>query len=127
VDTTLPPGYPQEWEADTILSDGRTAHVRPILPSDAQGITDLHARLSPETIYFRFFTPLPKLSEAMLARFVHVDYLDRMAFVAEVGSQLVAVARYDRTPGQPIAEVAFLVDDAHQKKKKKKNKKKKKV
>lgn len=110
----LPTGYPRQWEADTILSDGRTAHVRPILPSDAQGITDLHARLSPETIYYRFFTPLPKLSEAMLARFVHVDYLDRMAFVAEVGDQLVAVARYDRTPGQPIAEVAFLVDDAHQ-------------
>jgi acyl-CoA synthetase (NDP forming)/RimJ/RimL family protein N-acetyltransferase len=106
--------YPTNWESDTILSDGRTVHLRPIAPSDADGILELHARLSPATVYYRFFTPMPQLSEAMLKRFVNVDYQDRMAFVAEYRGHLIAVARYDRIPGNPVAEVAFLVDDAHQ-------------
>ncbi|WP_298385005.1 GNAT family N-acetyltransferase [Ferrimicrobium sp.] len=106
--------YPVNWESDTILSDGRTVHLRPIAPTDADGIRELHARLSPATVYYRFFTPMPELSEAMLQRFVNVDYQDRMAFVAEYRGHLIAVARYDRIPGNPVAEVAFLVDDAHQ-------------
>ncbi|WP_298210698.1 GNAT family N-acetyltransferase [Ferrimicrobium sp.] len=106
--------YPASWESDTILSDGRTVHLRPIRPSDAEGITELHARLSPATVYYRFFTPMPRLSEPMLNRFVNVDYQDRMAFVADYRGHLIAVARYDRIPGNPVAEVAFLVDDAHQ-------------
>ncbi|MHB8189895.1 MAG: bifunctional acetate--CoA ligase family protein/GNAT family N-acetyltransferase [Ferrimicrobium sp.] len=111
---TDPPNYPKMWESDTILSDGRTVHLRPIRPDDADGITRLHARLSPETIYYRFFTPLPKLQPAMLERFVTLDYVDRMALVAELREELIAVARYDRLTGTPTAEVAFLVDDAHQ-------------
>nr|MDA8207806.1 GNAT family N-acetyltransferase [Actinomycetota bacterium] len=106
--------YPYKWETDTILSDGRTVAIRPIKPSDAGRIEAFHGRLSPESIYFRFFTPMPKLSEAMLSRFVNVDYVDRMALVALLGDVIIAVARYDRLPGSGTAEVAFLVDDAHQ-------------
>ncbi len=106
--------YPYKWETDTILSDGRTVAIRPIKPSDADRIEAFHGRLSPESIYFRFFTPMPKLSEAMLSRFVNVDYVDRMALIALLGDVIVAVARYDRLPGSGTAEVAFLVDDAHQ-------------
>ena len=103
-----------------VLSDGRTVHLRPIKPSDSDAINALHHRLSDETIYLRFFGPLPNLSPVMLARFVNVDYQNRMALVAELGDQLIGVARYDRLPspsGQPgdtEAEVAFLIDDAHQ-------------
>lgn len=107
-------GYPANWESDTILSDGRTVHLRPIRPDDSEGIIKLHSRLSPTTVYYRFFTPMPQLSDSMLSRFVNVDYQDRMAFVADYRGMLIAVARYDRIPGNPVAEVAFLVDDAHQ-------------
>lgn len=112
--TGLPDGYPANAEADVVLSDGGTVHVRPIRPGDAERVADLHHRLSTETIYLRFFTPLPSLSPAMLQRFVNVDYNDRMALVAELGQEIVAVARYDRLPGQDAAEVAFVVDDAQQ-------------
>jgi acyl-CoA synthetase (NDP forming)/RimJ/RimL family protein N-acetyltransferase len=112
--STLPPAYPGSWESDIVASDGRTVHVRPIRPDDRDAIRRLHARCSPETIYYRFFTPLPELSEEMLERFTVVDYEDRMAFVAEWGTELIAVARYDRLAGSAEAEVAFLVDDAHQ-------------
>jgi acyl-CoA synthetase (NDP forming) len=50
----------------------------------------------------------------MLHRFVNVDYTDRLALVAELGEDIIAVARYDRLAGQDAAEVAFVVDDAHQ-------------
>jgi acyl-CoA synthetase (NDP forming)/GNAT superfamily N-acetyltransferase len=106
--------YPTQWEADVVLSDGGTVHVRPVRPDDDVNIQDLHSRLSADTIYFRFFTPLPVLSPDLLRRFVNVDYEDRMALVAELNSQLVAVARYDRLPGSDEAEVAFVVEDAHQ-------------
>ncbi len=109
-----PFSYPSKWESDIVLSDGGTVAVRPIKPTDAPRIEALHARLSPESIYFRFFTPLPRLTDAMLTRFVNVDYVDRMAMVALLGDEIIAVARYDRLPGKGTAEVAFLVDDAHQ-------------
>ena len=52
----------------------------------------------------------------MLERFVNVDYVDRLALVAELGDQLIGVARYDRLPDRPTgrqsdgaeAEVAFV-------------------
>ncbi len=109
-----PGAYPEEWESDLVLADGRTAHFRPITPEDADGIDALYSRLSKETIYYRFFAPLPRLAPEMLTRFVTVDYVDRMAFIALEGDDIIAVARYDRIPGTAEAEVAFLVDDVHQ-------------
>lgn len=102
------------WETDVVLADGGTVKIRPILPSDADLIVQLHSSLSPETIYLRFFSVIPKLSDSLLKRFVNVDYTDRMAFVAFLRDSIIAVARYDRLPGRSEAEVAFLVSDAHQ-------------
>ena len=105
--------YPDHWEADVVLSDGGTAHLRPIAPSDAELLQAFHARLSPESIYFRFFAPYPRLSPRDIARFTTVDYDNRVALIATIGGEMVAVVRYDRiTPDE--AEVAFLVEDAHQ-------------
>jgi acyl-CoA synthetase (NDP forming)/GNAT superfamily N-acetyltransferase len=109
-----PDNYPLRWAVDVVLSDGGTVHVRPIVPDDAPLIEALHNRLSAETVYLRFFTPLPHLSPQLLDRFVNVDYVDRMALVSVLGDDIVAVARYDRLPGTDEAEVAFVVDDAHQ-------------
>ena len=106
--------YPSRVEADVVLSDGGTVRIRPIRPDDASGIEALHERLSTDTIYYRFFSPLPRLGANLLDRLVHVDYVDRLALVAELGDQLIAVARYDVTAGSHDAEVAFVVEDAHQ-------------
>jgi acyl-CoA synthetase (NDP forming)/GNAT superfamily N-acetyltransferase len=106
--------YPAELEADVVLSDGGTVHVRAIRPDDAPQIEALHSRLSAETIYLRFFSPLRRLSPQMLERFTHVDYEDRLALIAQLGDDIIGVARYDRLPGTAEAEVAFVVDDRHQ-------------
>lgn len=106
-------GYPAELERDAVLGDGTPVHIRPIRPSDAGGLVAFHARLSPETVYGRFFSPRPALSEQEVARFTMLDYHDRFALVATAGDAIVGVARFDRHTSD-AAEVAFVVDDAHQ-------------
>ncbi|MFD0854198.1 GNAT family N-acetyltransferase, partial [Actinomadura adrarensis] len=108
-------GYPDHWEADVVLTDGGTAHLRPIRPQDADLLRAFHARLSPESIYYRFFSPRPRLSEREIAHFTNVDYDRRVALIATIGGAMVAVVRYDQLNDRPgTAEVAFLVEDAHQ-------------
>ena len=107
-------GDPRSWEADVVLSDGGTVHLRPIRPDDAERLAAFHSRLSKETVYNRFFAYRPALSEADLARFTQVDQRDRVALVATLQGDLVGVVRYDRRPASGDAEVAFVVEDAHQ-------------
>ena len=106
--------YPAEWEADVVLSDGGTVHVRPVRPSDADRLVAFHGRLSHQSVYYRFFSPRPRLSQDDVVRFTTVDYDDRMALVALLGDDLIGIASYDRWPGRREAEVAFTVDDEHQ-------------
>ncbi len=108
------PKPPPHWEADIVAADGGTVHLRPICPEDADGLTGLMDRSSDQTRYYRFFGPMKRLSEKDLHRFTHVDHVDRVAFVVLLGEQVIAVGRFDRYPGTDDAEIAFLVEDAHQ-------------
>jgi len=112
---TRPDTYPEWWEADVVLRDGSLAHVRPILPTDADRLRRFHAGQSAESIYLRFFAPLKSLSDKDVARFTQVDYDWRVALVATVGGEIIGVARYDRLDAE-AAEVAFHISDAHQNK-----------
>ena len=107
------PAYPAHREADVVLRDGGTAHLRPITPSDAAALQEFHVAQSPESIYLRFFAPLPRLSDRDLARFTTVDHVERVAFVVTVGGRIIGVGRYDRVAPRE-AEVAFNISDAHQ-------------
>jgi acyl-CoA synthetase (NDP forming)/RimJ/RimL family protein N-acetyltransferase len=109
----LPAGYPGEWDADVVLADGGTVRIRPIRPDDAPRLVDFHALQSPESIYFRYFSPHPRLNDEEVAHLTHVDYVDRMAFVVLRDDALIGVGRYDRWPLRSEAEVAFFVDDRH--------------
>ncbi|MDV6014478.1 GNAT family N-acetyltransferase [Haloechinothrix sp. LS1_15] len=113
-DSTDPYDYPRHWEADVVLADGGTVRLRPIVPDDADRIVALHSRLSERTRYFRYFGAYPRIPPRDLTRFTVVDHHDRVALVAALGSEIVAVGRYERLEGGPLAEVAFVVDDAHQ-------------
>lgn len=109
-----PEGYPKRWEADVVLADGATVRVRPIRPDDAERLVSFHSRQSSESIYFRYFSPRPRLSDKDVQRFTTVDYHHRMAFVAILADEVIGVARYDRDPSRDDAEVAFFTDDRHQ-------------
>jgi acyl-CoA synthetase (NDP forming)/RimJ/RimL family protein N-acetyltransferase len=106
--------YPKEWEADVVLSDGGTVHLRPIVPSDADALLAFHGRMSARTRYLRYFGAYPQIPPRDLERFTTVDHHDRVAFVALLGDDIVAVARYERIDHGPTAEVAFVVEDRHQ-------------
>lgn len=108
------PEHPVEsWEADVLLKDGRVAQIRPILPSDAEKFVEFYDRVSAESKYFRFFAPYPKLSDRDVERFTTVDHDRRVAFVITQQDDIIAVGRYDAIDSDE-AEVAFLVEDAHQ-------------
>lgn len=104
---------PTHWEADVILRDGRTAHIRPIHDDDEALLVEFYARVSDESKYYRFFSPMPKLSERDVRRFTHVDHRDRVALVMILQGRMIAVGRYDVVAARE-AEVAFLVEDQHQ-------------
>ncbi|HET7388079.1 MAG TPA: GNAT family N-acetyltransferase [Nocardioidaceae bacterium] len=126
--------YPQHWEADVLLRDGLVAHLRPIIADDRERLVEFYEQVSAESKYLRFFAPMPRLSEADVERFTHVDHHDRVALVLTVATRIIAVGRFDRlppanpthlSPANPThlpaaegnlveAEVAFLVQDAHQ-------------
>lgn len=111
--TTAPTAYPEHWEADVVLRDGRTAHLRPISGDDGPALVRFYEGVSEQSKYYRFFAPMPRLSEKDVHRFTHVDHHDRVAFVLTVAEQIIGVGRYDVVrPGD--AEVAFLVQDKHQ-------------
>ena len=105
--------YPGRWEADVVLADGGTAHVRPIVAEDGDRWSRFISQLSPRTVYFRFFTEHPQLGPAEREHFTNVDHVGRVAFLALLGDEIVGVGRYDRIPGSLVAEVAFVVADEH--------------
>jgi GNAT superfamily N-acetyltransferase len=89
--------------------------TRPVRPDDEARFRRLWPRLSRDTVYRRFHAPIHRLPAATVRRLVEVDHDRREAVVAEVGDEVVAVARYDRSPGDPsTAEFALLVEDAWQ-------------
>jgi acetate---CoA ligase (ADP-forming) len=105
--------YPADREADVVLRDGTTVHVRPVRPDDGPAIRAFLEAVSPESIGFRFFgTPNINWTTAWA---VDVDYADRFGLVVETGSTraIVAHAVYIRIDATR-AEVAFLVSDAWQ-------------
>src|SRR2546430_537900 len=103
-------------DADVLLADGSTVHIRPIEPEDAGKIVELHSRLSMRTRYLRYFSPYPRIPDRDLQRFVHVDHRDREALVvSSADGDLIAVGRYERLgPDADDAEVAFVVEDSYQ-------------
>ncbi|NKE08924.1 MULTISPECIES: GNAT family N-acetyltransferase [Kocuria] len=107
-------GYPAHWEADVVLRDGATAHLRPVTPDDQDALLEMFHGQSENTIYLRFFSHKTTLTKRELERYTTVDHKDRVAFVIMLGGSMIGIGRYDRTEKPRDAEVAFLISDAHQ-------------
>jgi GNAT superfamily N-acetyltransferase len=86
--------------------------TRPVQDDDLARFARLWPRLSMETRYRRFHSPVHRLPMDLVHRLVHVDHDAREAVVALVGGEVVGVARYDRSPADPTeAEFAIVVED----------------
>ena len=123
------------FDARTIeLRDGTKLHLRPIVPEDEPLLHEAVASMSERTVYFRFFSPIKRMSDALAHRLAVVDYHDRFAIVATTHrpngnaisgrgqrvvdglapQRIVGVARYDRARDTEVAEVALAVIDEFQ-------------
>jgi len=101
------------------LGDSTVVHVRPIVPDDEPRLHEAVAAMSERTVYFRFFSPLKRLPDALAHRLAVVDYQDRFAIVATTHKptgreRIVGVARYDRVASTDVAETAVAVIDEFQ-------------
>ena len=102
------------------LADGEPLLIRAIRPDDKEALVDMFGRLSPETIYHRFFSAKKRLTQKELVYLTELDFHRQAALVAvlvrEGADRIVGVGRYahdaDSPPGR--AEVAITVEDAQQ-------------
>ena len=113
-----PSTQPAAVMAEIMNVDGTDLTVRPILVSDADGLNRMFGRLSRKSVYFRFFSPMKRMSDALAHRLAVVDYNDRFALVATTTKpgnkeRIVGVARYDRVPNTEVAETAVAVIDEY--------------
>jgi GNAT superfamily N-acetyltransferase len=113
----IDPGYSELHR----LSDGTEVRLRLLRASDRGKLAAGFRRLSPESRYRRFFSPMPKLSERMLRQLTQTDDWDHLAIIAEPvardGAAALGVARYVRQRDTPeTAEASVAVIDEMQRK-----------
>ena len=99
------------------LPDGTTVWTRPMGPDDAAAIQRLYSRLSPDTIYPRFFMASPQLSPELATYLTQIDGNNRRALAAldpQAPDEIIGVARYDRAPDTDRAEFAIAIEDRWQ-------------
>jgi RimJ/RimL family protein N-acetyltransferase len=99
---------------DVILRDGTRVLLRPIRPEDDHALVDAFNRMSPQTVYQRFFAAIPELTDDMAHHLSHLDGANRLALVAEIDSEVAAVGRYERTTDPDVVELGLVVVDKWQ-------------
>jgi len=101
------------------LGDGTAVAIRPVRPSDGDLLAAGFDRLSARSRYRRFLSPVPRLSDSMLAFLTSVDASDHHAWGAMIdepaGEVGAGVVRWIRTKADPaVADLAVTVIDDYQ-------------
>jgi GNAT superfamily N-acetyltransferase len=111
----------KNYSVTEYLRDGRPVTIRTIRPDDKGRMTDALRDVSPESLYRRTFSVKRYLSDDDLKKLTEVDFEKIVALVAVIKEddreRIVGGGRYVRTGDSGAvrkAEVAFLIDDAHQ-------------
>ena len=104
--------YPKALEETVTLPDGTALLLRPIRPEDGPAFQELHSRLSPEEIRFRFLHPMKSLAPDLAARLTQIDYDREMALVLTRKSgvpEMLGVVRITADPNVEKAEFAIVI------------------
>jgi acyl-CoA synthetase (NDP forming)/GNAT superfamily N-acetyltransferase len=99
--------------SDALLIDGEIVQIRTADPADLAGVGDLHQRVSPRSLYLRYFTAAPNIDKYLRHLLRAADDAHEV-LVVSLRDQVVGVAGYEQLADPASAEVAFLVDDAYQ-------------
>ncbi len=97
-----------------LLTDGSTVEIRHARPQDVDAVREMHAAMSPDNMYLRFFSASRHMAEREARRVCREPGPDHEALLAWLGGRLVGVAAYEDTGRPGVAEIAFAVpDDMH--------------
>jgi len=100
---------------EVTLRDGTRIAVRALVPADRELISAAFERLSAQSRFLRFFSPLPRLTTGMLNRLLDVDHARHVALIAIHDEACIGVVRYVVDGRDPtFADFAITVIDAHQ-------------
>ncbi len=104
-----------EDSAYALLSDGVTIEIRAARPDDFDGVRDMHAKMSSDNLYLRFFSMSQLVAEQEARRICREPGPDHAALLAVLDGEVVGCGTYERGgAGSRSAEVAFSVsDDMH--------------
>jgi acyl-CoA synthetase (NDP forming)/GNAT superfamily N-acetyltransferase len=94
-----------------LLTDGTTIEIRPARPQDREAVRQMHAAMSPDNIYLRFFNVSPRAAGEEASRVCREPADDHAALLAWLGGQLIGVASYEPVGPPGIAQIAFAVAD----------------
>ncbi|GEP53355.1 GNAT family N-acetyltransferase [Reyranella soli] len=106
------------YAATERLRDGASLEVRALRPDDRAAMLESIGRFSNEALHRRFFAPKRNFSEREIDFFLNVDFESHVALVAVLaeGGRPVIVGGSRYVVCRPgCAEVAFAIDDPHQK------------
>jgi RimJ/RimL family protein N-acetyltransferase len=100
----------------TSLKTGKRIYLRPIRPQDSARLRESIANLSDQSRYFRFFSGMKIVPDAVLDRLLAVDGVDHLAWaaldLAEHDLPAIGVVRVIRDPKSGVAELAIATLDA---------------
>jgi len=97
-----------------LLTDGGTVEVRPARAEDFEAVRAMHAAMSPDNMYLRFFSMSPAAAEREARRVCREPDSEHAALLAWQDGRLVGVGAYEPAGKPGVAEVAFAVpDDMH--------------
>jgi acyl-CoA synthetase (NDP forming)/GNAT superfamily N-acetyltransferase len=101
--------------AYALLTDGTTIQIRAAVPEDFAVVRDLHAKMSPDNLYLRFFSMSRAAAEQEARRICRPPGPDHAALLAVLDDRVVGCGAYELSgDGSGSAEVAMTVaDDMH--------------
>ena len=95
-----------------LLADGTTVEIRSATPDDFDAVKAMHAAMSPDNAYMRFFNISQLAAEVEARRICRYPTRDNVALLATCGGEVAGCASYTvSTPQSGTAEVAFAVAD----------------
>ena len=94
-----------------LLVDGTTLTIRPSGAEDYEAVKRLHEAMSPESLYFRFFSASRVSAEREARRVCLEGRPGMVALVGLLGDELVGVASYQLVADGAVAEAAVTIAD----------------
>jgi acyl-CoA synthetase (NDP forming)/GNAT superfamily N-acetyltransferase len=94
-----------------LLTDGTTVLIAPARAQDQDAVRQMHAQMSPDNMYLRFFSISPASADREARRVTRPADADHYALLAWLDDQLVGIASYEAAGKPGVAEIAFAVID----------------